>query len=398
MSNLDLNKAQDFQRLTLQNAGGVLQTIAELGRDPAKWDLLEGSYNGVLFHVFQSKSPYNAALSQIQDIGGRRKVKYKFPYKDGQTTDDLGRKPETFDLDVLIHGNSYMTGFTSLLLELDKPTPGNLVHPIRGTIKVVPEDHQITHIHEKRKAVQLRLTFAEHNFTIGDIRQFKDTSVKGALARALDAFQTIDNAITNIIGVALFARSLKNQIQQGLTDYKNEFGQSLSDINNAFNQGSSVDIPTLLPVNQGGIVGNTFQTVASPSDKFQNLPITTQQQSVAIAASKIVKNVVSQQELLESILQLIETGANGAGSLEFYQDIVNLKETAILMQDALEKGIASSNASIVAYVTPRDMTIREVAFANGLSVDRVDDIDVLNPQLGSVNFIAKSTTVQVPIS
>ncbi len=89
--------------------------------------------------------------------------------------------------------------------------------------------------------------------------------------------------------------------------------------------------------------------------------------------------------------------ANG-GSLELFDTNLDLKQTAVQMQDVLEKGIASSQAQIIDYTTPQEMSIREVAFANGLSVQRVQDIDLLNPDLLSVNFIAKGTQVKVPVS
>ena len=86
MSKLDLNKPLDFARATMGDLGAVLQTFT--GQDAGDWDIQEASYNNVVFHVFASKQIYNGAISQINDSGGRRKVKYQFPYQDGQTTDD----------------------------------------------------------------------------------------------------------------------------------------------------------------------------------------------------------------------------------------------------------------------------------------------------------------------
>lgn len=404
MSRFDLSQAQDFRAATLGSVAAITQTLALAGRDPSKWDILEGAYNGVLFHVFQSKTAYQAELPRISDRGGRRKVKYKFPYKDGQTTDDLGREPESFDIEVLFHGNRYMQGFVALKAELDKPTPGTLVHPVRGNIKCVPETYEITHESQSRKALLLRVTFTEHNFTIGDLRDFRDTSVKGALSRALDAFAFIDTAITNVLGVALFARSLQNQINQSLTAYRNQFGVTLTSLNSLFNKNSSIDIPGLLPVNDGGnsnpngtLSSTNFTVVTSPNDVISQVNLS-QTTTTALAVNKITKDVIALRQSLAAIIALIENGANGQGALEFHDDVVNLKQTAILMQDALETGIASSQAQIISYVTPRDMSLREVAFANGLEVDRVVDLDLLNPGLDSINLIFKGTTVQVPVS
>src|SRR5690606_86516 len=103
MPGLDIGNAADFSRI----AQGTLGNLVDLfgGRDPRDWDIQEASYNGVKFHVFElstifngvKKVNWNGGLSNVTDQSGRRKVIFKYPYVDGQTTDDLGREGETFD-------------------------------------------------------------------------------------------------------------------------------------------------------------------------------------------------------------------------------------------------------------------------------------------------------------
>lgn len=409
MSKFDLSNAQSFQAATLGSAAGILQTIALLGRDPTKWDLVEGAYssNGntpVLFHIFKSQTQYQAELPKISDRGGRRKAKYKFPYKDGQTTDDLGREPESFDIEVLFHGPKYLQGFTALKAQLDNPKPGTLIHPVRGNIPCVAETYEITHESDQMFALTMRVTFIEHNFTIGTIRSTKDTSVKGFLSSALSALSTVQNAITNVIGVALFANSLKNQITQALTNYQNQFGTTLSNLNSVFNTNSSTDIPGLVPVNNGGNINpdgtlaNTNFLVATSPNSLVSSATLTQQAQTALAVKNVTNQVIEIRQQLSSLITLISSGAGGLGALLMYNDILNLKNTAIQMQYALEAGIASSNATIVAYTVPIVMSLREVAFANGLNVDRVTDLNILNPDIDSTNYILPGTIIQVPTS
>lgn len=392
MGKLDLGNAADFAKATLSSAADILGDLT--GRNPAEWDILEGSYNGVLFHIFKSKSNYQAGLSQISETSGRRKVKYRFPYKNGQTTDDLGAKPETFDFEILLHGSSYLTGYKQLLAELAKPTPGDLVHPIRGKIRVVPEDVQTTYSSDSRKAVALRVSFIEHSFTVGAFREFDDSTVKGALAKALEAFAKIEAAILNVQGAGIFVNNLVTKISSALGLYSTGYSLSLTRMNRTFNLGSSADIPTLLPVNNGGTSDGTFPVVTSPSDPFASVPLS-EEAEAALTAEEVTQEVNKLRSDLEAVLVDMETGD---GSLVLYDDILALKETAILLQDVLEKGLASSQSRIVQYTTPRLMSIREVAFANGISVDLVGDIEVLNPALLSVNFIPTGTILKVPKS
>lgn len=401
MSKYDLNDAQDFQRLTLGSAAGVLQTLSLLGRDPTKWDIKEGSYTvdgvTVLFHVFESATGYQAALPRVQDNGGRRKARYTYPYRDGGTSDDLGSMAQGFEIECLFHGIRYKSALSNFLQLLNQEKPGDLQHPVRGLLRVVPETWRITHTHEQKMAAAVSVTFFEQTFEIGGLRFQGQDTAKSALTKALSALSTIDNVITNVIGAGLFGQSLVNQINEGLTEYKDRFGANLQTINLTFNIRGSSDIPGLVPTNQGGTGGtsqNTFPTARSPFDSFSQA-VDAEVTSVAVAVNRITRDIASTRTFLNEQIALIQNGADGQGSLEFHSDIINLKDTAILLQDALEAGIASSRARTYEYVTPRIMSLREVAFAVGLDVSRVVELDQLNPELLSVNCIAKGTTLQV---
>lgn len=392
MSRFDINQLGDFQRLTLGSAAAITQTLLGAGRNPEEWDILEGSYNGVIFHVFQSKATYQGALRQVRDTRGRRKVKYRFPYRDGQTTDDLGRTPSTFSMEVLIHGNHYLDGLQALLDELDKPTPGDLIHPVFGSMVVAVEDFEIVHESGQRKAAEMKIVFIEHNFTIGNLEDVVDTSVKGALAFALSAFAAIDAAITNITGAAIFALSLRRQILQALQEYKLAYSDTLQQLNKNFNTRGSSDIPGLLPTNKGGTgtpgTGTTFPLAGEPIDDNATNVIP------ALAASEMTKLVNQRRAELAAIL----ASMIAVDPLGQHDTILGLKNTAISMQDVLEKGIASSKARVIDFITPRDMSLREVAFANSLAANKSIEIAQLNPALDSVNLVVVGTTVRVPIT
>lgn len=403
MSRFDLSSSADFSRLTQQSLGDISRVID--GKDPQLWDIIEGSYNGVLFHVFVSKVDWQGALPQITGSGGRRKVKYQFPYKDGQTTDDLGRKPGSFQAEILIHGIRYFKGYQALMAEFNKPTPGVLVHPVRGQIDCVVDDVQEVFSSEKRKAVLLNVTFIEHNFTIGNLQDLKDNSVKGKLAAALDIFRQIDAINSKIEQAQLFVRGVKNRIEAFLNIFKNDTGAVLTAMNVTFNLGvGSTDIPSLLPVNQGGtrnnngtIVQDNFLVVRSVSDPFNNVPVNALSTETvqALAVVQIQKQILDLRVQAANIIN--ELNVNG-GALDFFDDILSIRQSVVSIQDVFEAGVSTSNARIIDYTTPRLMSIREVAFANGIDVNRVQEIDILNPELLSVNFIDKGTILKVPVT
>lgn len=448
MPKLDIANPADFSRITQQT---ITDLAALGGLDPTEWTLLEASYNDIKFLVFTRSTianrpfslnkpvNWNGAVGRISDTGGRRLVKYSYPYQDGQTTDDLGRKPGSFEFEIVIFGEHYLEGYEALLDEFDDPIPGKLIHPIRGEITCKAETVNSVHEHSARKAVTMNVTFVEHNFTIGDITKVPDGLVKTIISAALVGFKIIDTAINKIQQAVMLQRGLKNRISLLLASYKASYAAVLTAMNLAFNQhAGSTDIPMLLPVNLGGtgtqtaangglaLSGNLAQDLAqllavastdnfvvtrSISDPFNGIPVDALNQStvVALAIPAITKTVIALRDQLQVILDTIKTapevpagstgtaGAPGIASLELIDTIDQLLQTSVFMQDTLEAGIKSSKARIVDFLVPRVMSLREAAFINGLTVARTQELDALNPQLDSVNYLAKGITIKVPI-
>lgn len=408
MGKFDLNSPTDFARLTLSGAGSILQLFT--GRGESEWRIEEAAFwhdprNKVVFHVFKSATDFNAAVSSVVDQGGRRNAKFLFPYQDGQLTEDLGRTPETFELDVLIFGDNYLRAFNNLMRRLNDPRPGTLQHPVRGELTCKMESYTITHASEARKAVAIRLTMVEHSFN--GVFTFKrvDPSAPGALQKLTSAFSKIEAAINAVEGTINAVRTVKNLIIQNLNEYKFFFARVGRDMNATFNAGN--DIPALLPTQDGGIqlddgdFSDTGQApVVSPNDPLANLPSQYIDGTLgtALATEQIQKNIEQARQNLSVVIAQMEAINNGLGALEFYSQIIGLKETALDLQDAYEKGKASSNVKLIEFITPREMSLREVAYANGIPVDAADQIWLLNPELLSTNYIAPGTKLRVAVS
>jgi prophage DNA circulation protein len=400
MSRFDLSNAGDFSRLTSQSLGEAVSVID--GRDISQWDIQEASYNGVVFHVFRSKQPWQGAVARINDVAGRRKVKYQFPYEDGQTTDDLGRRPSSFSMEIVLFGRNYFKGLQRLLTEFNKPQPGDLVHPVRGLSKVAVEDVQIIHQSDQRKAVLLNVTFIEHTFTVSTVGIVADKNLNKTLSDALGYVSTLNAAIKRIESSLIASQALKNRLNNFISIFSGETAAILSEINRSYNDAEAVnDYPSLVPTNEGGnrlpdgtLADDTFLTVASPNDPFQNAPLLEASTTTALASMDIQKKISNSRDTATNIIK--EINENGLG-LEQFETVLGLREVTVLVQKAFESGVSSSNAQVVDYNTPRLMSLREVAFANGLDVNRVREIDLLNPNLTSVNFIEKGTVVRVPV-
>lgn len=410
--------------------------VSELtGVNANVWELVESSFVSNLtlrknpnavpakFLIFSERGSYGAGLSTVVDSGGRRKVKYVFPYRDGQTTDDLGRKPETFEINCLIHGPQYKEGFRALLRECEQPSPGVLRHPVRGDMPVAIEDVECTHQHDSRRAVAVRIRFTEHTFTLDTLAETAaggPSSVKTALIAALNAVKLVNGVITEVQSNIVAARTIANRITSALGLYNTGYVANLQKMNKTFNPGTSTDLPTLLPVNEGGTANpngtqavDVFPIVGTLNDPFTGFPPVPDQQLIQALAtqqaidetnrlrdsvSAIIADLesVTQFDLGETNPDLIQLN-KAVGALVFRQQILDLKQTAILMQTVLETGVASSQFRIIDYTVPRLMSVREVAFATGLDADLSYQIELINPALLSANYIAPGTMLKVPV-
>lgn len=407
---LDLNTQSGFNALTggVGAASTLLQQLS--GAIGSSWDIQESSYGHdgkqVLFHIFKTSANYSAAVDNVQDTGGHRKVPIVFPYQDGQSTDDLGREGEVFDFNILIHGPNYKAQYKLLLAEFNKPTPGKLVHPVRGAITVAANHWTTMHSSTQKQAVTLRVRFIEHSFSVDYSTTPISKNVPSALTAAIGIIAKISSAITAVQSVEFVLANTKTLVASLLTGYLNSFNNSLSALNQTFNSSDVVNgsggslIPGLAPTVPGQDP-TLFSVASSPTNAFAGTQSTvtsqgSQQLTAALASQQAIDNVSALRTSLEAAIVKIENSEDGQGSLIFYDEILLLKQSAIALQEVLELGLQTSKNAIVTYQTPRDMSVRELCFANGLTPDNSYDVEVLNPNLLSLNLIPKGTVVQVP--
>lgn len=404
--------------LTAGQLSNLLSNFA--GKNVSVWDIDEASYISnatklanpsalpVPFHVFKTGpggAPYLAGLDQVQDSYGRRKVKYQFPYKDGQTSDDLGKKPVDYTFNIMIHGPNYLAGVSALFAEISQPTPGVLTHPVFGDIDVIVEDWQVVHSSAQRMAAQITIKFSENSFTLQDAFDVSNTNNKNfssAMSNVLSAFNKFQSLLNTVTANLQAISTVRQQLINIVTGVSQAYALVAGQLNAAFNSNSPL-IPTLFPVNLGGQQNSdgTVTTAATGgltfNDPFANVPITSLSTAAqtAIAQQATQQSVQAQYALTASMIASLEATFSGTGGTVFHDNILDMKRTLLALQQCLQAGLAASNFSIFQYTTPRDMSAREVCFVNNISLDNVTDIQVLNPFLDSTNNIPKGTTLTV---
>lgn len=410
MGTIDLSTATGFAQATSSFGSGIVSLFT--GGQQSQWVLDEGTYqsalnpaNKVIFHIFRTQAGYNGALDHITDRGGRRNAKFEFPLLDGMLTSDMGRRAETFDINILLFGGSYFQAFTLLMNILNEPTPGTLTHPVRGKIICKMDEYEILHEEKSRNAIAVRLTMIESVLNQNVFQSRQNNSAPSKLSGLTSTFTNITNAIANVQGAIGFAQTVKNTIIQGYQAMQSAYAALAAQMNSTFNPGGN--IPALLPTTVGGLQGSAgaivttaTTTALSPADPFANLPanLVSTPLAQALAISQIQTSTQAVRQQIAAQISLVENSGNGQGALTFYNDIINMRQAANDLQAAFDAGQQSSQVQLVQYTTPRLMSVREVAFANGLSPDAGDQIAFLNPELDSLNYIPTGTALTIAVA
>ena len=394
---------------------------------------------GQVFGAAQSQAPANvnfsAALPRVHDTTGRRKVFYQFPFQDGQTTGDLGRKPFRFEFDVVFFGQNYFTGYQNLYNVLNQPSPGYLIHPVLGKIQCVPTDWDVTHENTQRLALTMRITFEEHTYNqslpyatvpglLTPVGTSSPTTFKSAIVAAMNVFQSITAVNTAIQAQTSYAKSLVNGAVNLVNGVQSSVLLTLQSLYLSFSPAStalSPDLPALLPVNLGGQAlpsggqqsalypmtdsSNTpFSASATPSttntgtQAAPNANLSPTQAEAAVNA--VLMQIEQTVEALNSSTPETPGALPGQGALDFYDQVLTLKQIGQSLVTACIQGIASSQQTTTTFTvdpTLISVSIFEVAFAIGLPVNYADQIRILNPQLESVNFIPGGTVLNIPV-
>jgi prophage DNA circulation protein len=111
----------------------------------------QASFRGAIFHVSSVDSEY-----------GRRIVTHQYPQRDTPNSEDMGRKARRFPVTGLLVGSDYDTARDRLIEACEKPGGGPLVHPYRGTLRVVCESLTVRERVEDGGYCEVSMTFIEH--------------------------------------------------------------------------------------------------------------------------------------------------------------------------------------------------------------------------------------------
>lgn len=400
-----------------------------------EWNLSHGIYTTkvsqksiVFFYETPKGEPptQKTAVDQISDSGGRRLAIYEYPYRDGQRVADLGRKGETFTFNIKFHGQNYLTKFQEFLsIVVDSNEPGILTHPVRsgnsnGSIPVKFRDWDFLHRYDEFNAVTIKATFIEDNTDALANANLPAASQDSALRSALQALTDTQSFIASTISTVGADLLLPAAITAGMKTRLASISSQISGLLGSLAATYSTDAQIQALVAQAGSVtgginkltaGTVLEQTSGGSQAAQLPPVyqvgfdsATQTQITAQITSYVNANQISPQQAvylansarssISAAIAEVETNFGNGG----YDIEIAYRSLSVTIQQAVESSLSSAQSLVTLYTTPVDMSLRQIAFLNGLTPDDQNALEALNPYLASVNLVPEGTQVTVPVA
>ncbi|PWY53681.1 multidrug DMT transporter permease [Achromobacter sp. RW408] len=177
--------------------------------------LLDASFKGVKFDC-----------ARIQDEAQRDVQRHQYPYVNGEDTEDLGRTAVTSELTAVFWGDDYEQRYQKFLEVLEQPGPGELIHPIFGSIPLAQlEAWRVGHDADTPDACTVDLRFVHSTpssplFTrqlpeqkAAASRQLKEDG----LASGVESFAKRLKALTSLKGVTDRLNSIRSTMDRTLS-------------------------------------------------------------------------------------------------------------------------------------------------------------------------------------
>jgi hypothetical protein len=395
-----------------------------------QWNLTKAVYTtqiskqSVIFY-YDKKDPdpsQKTALEQINDGGGRRLAVYEYPYLDGQAVADLGRKGEQFTFNIVFHGLNYQQLFQQFLnVVVNSNEPGTLTHPVRGAIQVRYRDHEFIHRHDMWNAITIKATFIEDNTgTLASTNvaaSSQDSALRSALQTLTAVQATVQQSIFAVQALLLLPSAIANAMQQRLNSIIGQGSSLLGSLTATFSSDHSLQQLAAQGATTGGIIAlNSGTTVQQPGVNQSGTGVQTQLPPVyqvgfdpqtQSAVNSLVSNFVNANQLTSqqavflcnqvrsAIAAAIAEAQTNFGN-QYYDIMITYRGLAVAMQQVVEACLASEQSQVVVYTVPYPMSLRMVAFLNGLTPDDSVTIAALNPTVPSINYVPADTQPTVP--
>lgn len=389
-----------------------------------EWNLSKGVFstaNGsTVFYYVKDPSPtQKTAVEQIADNGGRRLAVYEYPYFDGQRVADLGRKGETFTFNIKFFGLNYQLLFNAFLDQVvNSNLRGTLTHPVRGSVQARFRDYEFIHVYNEWNSITIKATFVEDNTDelnlISVPASSPDSILRNALQFLTDTQSSVSTLITEVSALLLLPGAIQAAMQNRLQSITGQISRLMGQLVSTFSSDAQLKalatkaenvtggVPALYTGSSAAQTGGTGTLSQLPPTLQVGFSPTTQTAITSQISNFVNANQITPQQAVfnanlsrAAITAAINEVLNYMGN-DGYDITVQYRSLANSMQLAVESAISTAQNKVKNYIVPSPMSLRMIAKNNGLTPDRQNDIEALNPYLASVNLVPAGTKVSVP--
>lgn len=398
--------------------------------------LLDASFRGVEFETLK-----------VDDSGGHDVARHAFPYCDGQETEDLGVRAREIRISAYLYGDEYESALAKLVEALEDDGPGELIHPIYGSMTVQPMEWHISHQADDIDQCRVEITFCETDEPSPIFEQINQRLAAAALADSDEAVSSAAteayvadmakpslrsqlNAIRSVLqktigqiyaqardithsalDVINFPRLLVSDLIQGVAailalgeslDPKKIFAQwrSLSDdakallklpTSAASEQSRPPSAAAMQPVTRLMSVVVVSQYAATVGEL-----LTSEAETATLSPEQIETIVNDVRTMIETVVIDLRdaTDLDAADKLERYRPVVEaLKNQALLLQNAA-KSIIEQRPPLIERAVTSPGNLHLIAHRWYGDYRRADELLRLNPQIRQPNFVLAGTVLK----
>lgn len=202
-------------------AGALLGTASGIGNLAGS---LAARLGGSAQSYFQALRPASFRNFPFVSLGsenefGRRNEVHEYPMRDTPWVEDLGRGTRHFQIVGFVHGDDVIAQRDALINELEKPGPGELVHPSLGRRTVSLMRFRSIERWEKGRYFEFEFEFIEGGPRIYPSSSASTTDLVGKWAAALGLSAALNFARAALTAIKLGAAVLSTVVSTALGWY-----------------------------------------------------------------------------------------------------------------------------------------------------------------------------------
>lgn len=388
----------------------------------AEWkNLNDGSFKGFTFAVAVPQKNKGHGVISRETVHERKLQIVDRPLTDGSDTNDFGRKGRVHSAEIIFHGTNYRADFESFLKLCDEGTPGVLSLPDKPSVMASYQRMSERAEHGGSNSLTCHVTWVESTQTqsvfassgpktivVPDVtatanlsKSFAQSAIDAVNSNpVLAAIRSAETGLSQVRSVVNAVTSLAEGVRNRIAAIDAEVRGTLSQIKDAVDE-----ISTLFGVSPGGqgvvfaaaidvVTGQRTGNFSEPDQvtpapdplvATRNPPTTSVQLGAILSPSAALVAIDKLSQHLASSRDDLTSNTSGR------TDEVQKALTAVV------GGLSDLRAVIAAtpthqVVVPAEMSLMEILFANGRSVDEVDTVYGQNRHITDP-LVVQATTV-----